>query len=199
MVLYPEPLQDLLSYPGVTPRRMKEVAGNPRTSEWLFVVLCGREELSRSLSCKSAPQTVVCAVAGDRCRDAQSLFAEWSVALRFPDYFGHNWNALEECMNDLPDWLPAYRYVIVVKDADTLLSACPEAERRRLMAILLDILEKAAARYAEPIVGEWAREAVGFSVLMHSEVTRRHRLLDVLGGTRFHVCEVESLSQLLGA
>lgn len=32
--------------------------------------------------------------------------------LQFPDYFGHNWDAFDECIRDL-EWLPASGYVII--------------------------------------------------------------------------------------
>jgi hypothetical protein len=40
-------------------------------------------------------------------------------AFRFPDYFGENWDALDECLRDL-DWLPAPGYVFFVKRASGL-------------------------------------------------------------------------------
>ena len=36
-------------------------------------------------------------------------------ALCFPDYFGHNWDALEECLNDLA-WLATARGYLLVWD-----------------------------------------------------------------------------------
>ncbi len=41
-----------------------------------------------------------------------ALLDALSVGLSFPDYFGRNWDALEECLRDLA-WLPAGRVVIV--------------------------------------------------------------------------------------
>ncbi len=38
--------------------------------------------------------------------DDKDLFAVISNAMHFPDYFGHNWDALDECLGDM-DWLPA--------------------------------------------------------------------------------------------
>ena len=36
-------------------------------------------------------------------------------ALRFPDYFGSNWDALDECICDL-SWLPAGRVALIHRD-----------------------------------------------------------------------------------
>ena len=43
----------------------------------------------------------VMVVRGERCRDSQSLFREWASSLNFPDYFGRNWNAFDECLTEL--------------------------------------------------------------------------------------------------
>ncbi|RKG53717.1 hypothetical protein D7X30_30105 [Corallococcus sp. AB011P] len=40
------------------------------------------------------------------------LMQSLSEALRFPDYFGRNWDALSECLRDL-SWLPPGRVVLV--------------------------------------------------------------------------------------
>lgn len=47
------------------------------------------------------------------------LFAQISVALRFPDYFGNNWDAMDECLSDM-EWFPAKGYVLLVSGSDSL-------------------------------------------------------------------------------
>jgi hypothetical protein len=37
----------------------------------------------------------------------------------FPDYFGQNWDALEECLRDL-EWIPAKGYVLVLHNSEAL-------------------------------------------------------------------------------
>jgi len=46
-------------------------------------------------------------------RSKQKLFSIYAAALRFPKYFGRNWDAFEECLGDL-SWLPAERPVVIV-------------------------------------------------------------------------------------
>jgi len=49
-------------------------------------------------------------------RTDQDLFAVVSAAMQFPDYFGRNWDALDECLGDM-DWLPSGGYLLVLHDA----------------------------------------------------------------------------------
>lgn len=47
------------------------------------------------------------------------LFKTISTALNFPDYFGNNWDAFEECLSDM-EWLPTKSYVLMLFDAENL-------------------------------------------------------------------------------
>ena len=44
------------------------------------------------------------------------LFSVISSTLKFPEYFGKNWDALDECLTDL-DWLDEKGYLLVLHDA----------------------------------------------------------------------------------
>jgi len=43
---------------------------------------------------------------GRQIGDKAAFLAASAQAMRFPSYFGHNWDALEECLSDLA-WAPA--------------------------------------------------------------------------------------------
>jgi hypothetical protein len=43
-----------------------------------------------------------------------------SEALSFPDYFGNNWDAFDECINDL-EWLPYKGYILLLENGSDLL------------------------------------------------------------------------------
>ena len=58
---------------------------------------------------------------GKKCATSAGLFTEFARALGFPDYFGHNWDAMEECLADL-EWLPAKGYVLLLTDAQAVLA-----------------------------------------------------------------------------
>lgn len=49
---------------------------------------------------------------GRRARDKSGFLAAAAAAMEFPAYFGHNWDAFEECVNDL-SWAPAAGYVLL--------------------------------------------------------------------------------------
>lgn len=53
-----------------------------------------------------------------------SLLQALGLALDFPDYFGCNWDAAEECLHDL-EWLPCNGVVLLVPEAERLWAAAP--------------------------------------------------------------------------
>jgi RNAse (barnase) inhibitor barstar len=67
------------------------------------------------------------------------FFAALSAAFDLPDYFGFNWNAVDEVLDDLT-WLPAEEYVLVVRNAVWVIDDEPQ-ERLR---ILVDVLRTAS-------------------------------------------------------
>ncbi len=68
----------------------------------------------------------------------KALFTEIADAFHFPDYFGHNWDALDECLADL-DWIPSDNYVLFVDNALE-----PWSEVPILMGDFVDIWQTAA-------------------------------------------------------
>ena len=59
-------------------------------------------------------------VDGAPVRSGEALLGAVDATMKFPSYFGGNWDALDECLRDL-DWLPpAAGYVLVVRNAGRL-------------------------------------------------------------------------------
>lgn len=85
----------------------------------------------------------------DGCDAKAECLARVARALRFPSWFGHNWDALADCLNDL-SWLPGEGYVIVIEHADRFRLA---AERD--FVTLLEILQEAAEEWAAEGVPLW--------------------------------------------
>lgn len=77
------------------------------------------------------------------CRDKAALLAALAAALRFPDWFGANWDALADCLDDL-QWLPGRGVVLALERADALQSAAPDTYR-----IARELLAEAAASWRQ--------------------------------------------------
>ncbi len=96
-------------------------------------------------------------------RTEVDLFAEAARALRFPDYFGANWDALSDCLTDL-SWVPAPAYLLVVEHADQVLVDEPPDR----LEVWRRVLSETARVWGEPVqAGEWwDRPPVPFTVLL---------------------------------
>jgi hypothetical protein len=86
----------------------------------------------------SALQIVRIDLAGATGKDA--LMVRVAQALRFPQWFGGNWDALEDCLSDL-SWSNAGGHVLLIEGAAEL-----SGDER---GIFIDILASAAAWWAE--------------------------------------------------
>jgi RNAse (barnase) inhibitor barstar len=84
-----------------------------------------------------------------RCRDKAALLERLADALRFPDWFGHNWDALADCLDDL-SWLPEGGVLLVLEDCRRFCAAAP-----RDYAVLLEILADAANAWRARAVPFW--------------------------------------------
>jgi hypothetical protein len=59
------------------------------------------------------------------CTEKRDLLARLAKALGFPAWFGHNWDALADCMTDL-GWRPAEGYVLILEHGAELRESQPE-------------------------------------------------------------------------
>jgi len=69
-----------------------------------------------------------------RFADKETLLKNIAAALQFPDWFGANWDALEDCLSDLP----GEGYVVLFEN--------PEAGDE--LGILVDVLRSSAESWA---------------------------------------------------
>lgn len=98
-------------------------------------------------------------IQGAKGQTTAGLLTECARALDFPDYFGHNWDALEECLTDL-EWLPAKGYILLITDAGCVL---PDDEEE--YETFLEILRDAGETWGTGQAGIGARRATPFHVL----------------------------------
>lgn len=78
---------------------------------------------------------------GRRILRKRQLLNACARELKFPDHFGHNWDAFEECLCDL-SWLADRAQVVLLHDTLPL----PHSPRSR--RIYLEILAEAVRRHA---------------------------------------------------
>ena len=85
-------------------------------------------------------------------RSKSAWMNQFAMALHFPDWFGHNWDALTDALTEL-DWLQG-RGLVLVLASDGALLATASDDHATACAILRD-----AAKY-------WAQDGRAFWVLL---------------------------------
>jgi RNAse (barnase) inhibitor barstar len=125
---------------------------------WTSLLLVTARQRAESLV-RSPTGFALKVIKGGHCKTPANLFAEFARALGFPDYFGHNWDALEECLADL-EWLPAKGYILLITDAGRVL---PDDEGE--YETFLEILRDAGETWGNGQAEMGARRATPFHVL----------------------------------
>jgi RNAse (barnase) inhibitor barstar len=84
------------------------------------------------------------------CTDKEDALARFARALRFPDWFGGNWDAFSDCLADL-SWMPADGYLLLLEHATDWRDADATA-----FGIALELLEQASEAWRSDRVPFWA-------------------------------------------
>lgn len=61
---------------------------------------------------------------GQEIYNKETFLKKTAEAMKFPAYFGFNWDAFEECITDLT-WCPAKKYVLMYERPDVFAHADP--------------------------------------------------------------------------
>jgi RNAse (barnase) inhibitor barstar len=95
---------------------------------------------------------------GKEMRDSDGVFTQFYEALRLPDYFGWNWNALRDCLTDL-HWVSAEHVLLTIDDPEAVLSESAE-EREILFRALNDAVKFWAGKPELPGQEKFTLQAV---------------------------------------
>ena len=116
-----------------------------------------------------SPGLVVRFMRGGKMQTVEGMHDEISAALQFPWYYGENWAALEECINDL-SWLPGEAYILIFTDAEQLLTK----EDDEVFGIFIGILNDAAAMWNRQVeTEEQMRSFAPFHMIFQSSDKER--------------------------
>lgn len=93
------------------------------TDDQLYTIMC----------LASQHDAYVSFVRGKLCGTVDDFFKEISASMRFPSYFGWNWDAFDECITDL-EWLKFSGLLIVIDDFNYIFHTedCPSIYRALL-------------------------------------------------------------------
>ena len=87
---------------------------------------------------------------GKRCLTDSDIFREASASFQFPDYFGENWPALDECITDL-EWIKFTRIFLLIDDFDKMFAGDTAAQRLLI-------------KHLNMWIDDWATQGITFEV-----------------------------------
>ena len=129
-----------------------------------------------SLAKQGSPRVVVRFLRGKKMARLSSLFDEFAAALQFPDYFGENWNAFDECITDL-EWMPGDVYVLIITDAQNVLAE----ESDDQLEALTNLLQEAGSEWNQPVeTSEVNCTAVAFHVAFQCDESEKQAVMSRL-------------------
>ncbi|QHZ46487.1 barstar family protein [Bacillus sp. NSP9.1] len=168
---------------------MKMLDGILMLQEPYIHLLVGEQESfdeiaeKNSYATNNESEVFLTVIEGNNCITPEHLMKEFAKKLKFPNYFGENWAAFDECINDL-DWLDSEKYVLFIRNSDKLLLQNEEFN------VFVDILNSA--------INEWVsgREydsfptpPTPFHVVLHCEKENEEKLDSILSNKNINKFE----------
>lgn len=98
----------------------------------------GEADLTRLASAAARAELAVCRIDLAGCRGKAVLLHRLATALALPADFGHNWDALADCLRDLDGW-PSHGQALLFAHTDEL-----HRDAAQDFDVLLGILDDAA-------------------------------------------------------
>lgn len=123
---------------------------------------CGEDTAHRLIQAAQAAGHYVGEIDLDQAGDAAALHRILARTLDFPDWYGHNLDALADCLSDF-SWHEADGYLLVFRRAELLQTQAPACFKD-----LLDILEDS--------VYFWRQQGVAFRVVLIGDFPQLPRL-----------------------
>jgi RNAse (barnase) inhibitor barstar len=97
--------------------------------------------------------------------DKDALLATIGKTMAFPDWFGHNFDALADCLNDL-GWRPAEGYLVLLEHCDGIHGRAEEDFVQTLQIF-------------ESVVAEWREQGIPFWCFVDMQADGLNWLPDV--------------------
>lgn len=103
-------------------------------------------------------------IRGLLCRTVDDFFREISSSMRFPFYFGQNWDAFDECITDL-EWLKFKSIQIVFDHFEHMFTAYDDLSERKKQLALLE-------KYLSIAYHFWEEQGIAFTVIFNESLKK---------------------------
>jgi len=132
---------------------------------WLHLLVGSNHDLPRLAErLKDSDSDVfVVELDGIQMRDLDGMYDGFTLSMAFPEYFGRNGNAFDECINDL-DWLGSKGYVVLISNAEQLLAD----ESQEQLSWFLEVMSRAGEEWSIEVRDSWQRPPVPFHCVLQT-------------------------------
>ena len=115
-------------------------------------------EVYRKIYLASHSGAYVSYLRGKRCQTEDSFFKEISASFQFPDYYGENWDATDECLCDL-EWLAFSKILVVIDDF-----SCMFSDQTHIQ----NILQNRVIKYFDIMIEYWKEQDIPVEVWLNN-------------------------------
>ncbi|GAA0954891.1 barstar family protein [Nonomuraea longicatena] len=137
---------------------------------WLYRADLVAEAQTLQVDLGTPPELTIVCFDSATMTTLDDFFDVVASRLSFPDYFGHNWPAFDECLADAHEWLSVGALVLLFVNSEELLSR-DRADLPTLFTVLVKVGIELARETSE---GEpWDRPSVAFHAVFDVGIETR--------------------------